>query len=139
MGNKERNTLREFFRFNLVGAINTFVSLMLYFGLVYIDVYYLFALVADYLFGIVFGFFMNKTYTFRIRERASVSMSLKMVYVYLLIFLLNIILLVVSVEMIGLNEYLGQITSFAVLVVVAFFAQKYYVFRIHDISVNQTD
>ena len=71
MDYQKRNTLREFVFFNLIGVVNTLLGLVIYFSLIYLGVYYLVALVIDYIYGITFSFFMNKTYTFRIVERGN--------------------------------------------------------------------
>ncbi len=129
MDYQKSNTLREFVFFNLIGVVNTLLGLMIYLSLVYLGTYYVVALVVDYVFGIIFSFFMNKRYTFRSTDRTSYVMFYKMIYVYVGMFFLNIILLTTTVEIFGMNEYLGQIISCGVLSVFTFFAQKLMVFR----------
>lgn len=133
MDYQKRNTLREFVFFNLIGVVNTLLGLVIYFSLIYLGVYYLVALVIDYIYGITFSFFMNKTYTFRIVERGGVNMFYKMICVYGLMFCLNVIFLSITVEIFRMNEYLGQIVSCGVLSIITFFLQKLIVFRNIDI------
>ena len=133
MDYQKRNTLREFVFFNLIGAVNTLLGLILYFLLIYLGVYYIVALVVDYIYGITFSFFMNKIYTFRIVERGGLVVFYKMICVYVLMFFLNLIFLFTTVEIFGINEYLGQIVSCGILSIFTFFAQKLIVFRKIDI------
>jgi putative flippase GtrA len=130
MDRKKTNSLIQFISFNIIGMLNTALAMGIYFLVVYLGGHYSFALFADYAFGICFGFFMNKHFTFRVRSGATVKMFSKMVFTYGLLFLVNLALLTCTVEFIGCNEYAAQIISFCCLMVVSFFVQKMFVFRV---------
>jgi hypothetical protein len=61
-----RNLVVQFLRFNIVGIINTALTYIIFSTLVLIGIPFYLALAADYTFGIVFSFFANKKFTFRI-------------------------------------------------------------------------
>lgn len=129
MDNKKRNSIREFFVFNLIGVITTLIGLALYFFLIYIGFNYIFALFIDYVFGIAFSFIMNKTYTFPLGASSSCIMFRRLICVYGVMFFLNIILLTCSVELFHMSKFIGQIVSCGLLAFLTFFLQKFIVFR----------
>lgn len=130
MDRKKTNSLIQFISFNIIGMLNTALAMGIYFLVVYLEGHYSLALFADYAFGICFGFFMNKRFTFRVQAQATVKMFAKMIFSYGLLFLANLALLACTVEFLALNEYLAQILSFCCLMVVSFFLQKLFVFRV---------
>jgi putative flippase GtrA len=129
MDSKKRNPLNEYVLFNIIGAINTLLGLVIYFSLIYTGVNYIAALIVDYIFGIVFSFILNKTYTFRMYTKVTRVMLFKMLSVYGLVFCLNLILLTIMVEFYLINIYLSQIISCGILSAFTFYSQKYFVFR----------
>ena len=130
MDDQKKSTLIQFVYFILIGGMNTLLTLAVYFILVYLGLHYSLALIADYIFGISFSFFMNKHFTFHVQERATAKMFSRMLLTYGFLFLGNIILLAACVEFFEFDEYLAQILSFGVLLVIAFLAQKLFVFHV---------
>ncbi len=130
MDHQKNSSLIQFVRFNIIGVLNVILTLALYFLLVSIGWHYVYALIAEYVFGICFSFFMNKRFTFQVQVRATKSMFGKMIVTYGLLFLGNLILLAFCVDILHINAYLAQLISFGILMFVAFFMQKFYVFRV---------
>ena len=129
MDSEKRNTLGQFVAFNLIGLANTLLGLLIYLWLTYIGVYYVAALVTIYILGIGFSFIMNKTYTFQINKTSGYSMIYKMICIYGLMFFLNIIVLFILVDIVHINQFLGQIVSCVVLSILSFLAQKFFIFK----------
>lgn len=129
MDHQEDHALKQFIRFNIIGVVNVILTLALYFLLIFLGWHHVLALTAEYAFGICFSFFMNKRFTFRIQSRATPAMFGKMIATYGLLFLGNLGLLVFFVDFLHVNPYLGQIVSFSILMFIAFFMQKLFVFR----------
>jgi hypothetical protein len=79
--------------------------------------------------GIVFGFIINKLFTFENKdEPVTVKQVAKYVVVYGFVFSINYSLLRLAVESYGYGQYLSQFVIFVVIVVPLFFVQKKYVF-----------
>ena len=123
-----RATLRQFLHFNVIGVVNTALAYGVYAGLVALGTGHYVALVADYAFGIVFGFFMNKRFTFAIKGRADRAMMGRMVLTYGTLLLFNLALLWVLVDHLHWNKYIAQALALAVVVVSSFATQKLFVF-----------
>jgi putative flippase GtrA len=124
-----RTALRQFLNFNIIGIVNTALAYGVYAGLVALGAGHYIALVGDYVFGIVFGFFMNKRFTFAVTARADWAMMGRMVLTYASLLLFNIALLWVLVDHFGWNKYLAQALALVVVVLSSFATQKLFVFR----------
>ncbi|HDQ41850.1 MAG TPA: GtrA family protein [Desulfonatronum sp.] len=129
MDHQKNRSLIQFIRFNIIGATNVALTTSLYFLLIYLGWHYVLALSADYAFGICYSFYMNKRFTFRVRTKASTAMFGKMLATYALVFAGNLVLLAFCVDVLGINPYLSQVLSYGLLMIVAFFMQKFFVFR----------
>ena len=126
---KNKTTLKEFVLFNIIGLINTLLTIILYFCLVYIEVHYLIALIIDYIFGIFFSYYMNRKYTFNYKFENKNYMFLKMLASYLLIFFINTVLLYFFIEELFINKYFSQVIAMFILIIIAFHLQKFFVFK----------
>src|SRR5690606_22283590 len=73
MGSKGRALIAELFRFHLVGAGTLVVGTLVFLGLVALGFGYTLALVGDYAAGILFSYYMNKTFTFRAQVASDVK------------------------------------------------------------------
>jgi putative flippase GtrA len=124
-----RPTIIQFLKFNLVGITNTFLAAVVYVIVAHLSGSYTLGLIADYAFGIVFGFIINKLFTFENKdEPVTVKQVAKYVVVYGFVFSINYSLLRLAVESYGYGQYLSQFVIFVVIVVPLFFVQKKYVF-----------
>jgi len=128
VGCKKRVSLIQFVKFNIVGIINTAVTYGIYSLLVFLGVYHQIAVVCDYSVGIVFSFFLNKHVTFKVKRKTSPSMMGRMVLSYVLILGVNMGLLWILVDSLGYNKYLSQLVALALVSILSFLAQKYFVF-----------
>ena len=86
------------------------------------------ALAIEYCLGVTFSFFANKRFTFGNREPVTLRMAAGMIGSYAVLLVLNMALLVLFVERAGLDRYLGQLAALAIVVTLAFLAQKLLVF-----------
>ena len=128
-----KNNLLQFISFNIIGLINTTLTTLLYFFLIYLEYNYITSLLFIYLLGVFFSFYMNKKFTFKYKSSSSLSLSLylylKMCLSYLFIFVINAALLYVFIERMLINRYLSQILAMFLLVIISFILQKFFVFK----------
>lgn|GEM_PF-2413249 len=96
---KNKYTLFQFIKFNIVGIINTFITYLIYTLLVLITNHHYFSLVIEYLAGIPITFLLNKKFTFKDTQKNYFIMLLKMTFCYLIVFCLNMGLLYLFVNM----------------------------------------
>lgn len=126
---KENETVIQFLRFNIVGILNTVITYIIYAVLVFSGAHYRVALISEYAFGTVFSFILNKIYTFNYNERASMYLFGKMVLTYVVIFFANLGILDFCIKTLHMNEYLGQLLTLMLIVLLSFVFQKLFVFR----------
>jgi putative flippase GtrA len=117
----------ELVKFNIVGIINTAITYGLYSLLVFLGVMDLVALCIEYPIGIFISFYLNKNVTFRFKQ-ATLYTFMKMVTVYIPSLAINFALLWFFTTYAGLNSYLAQFISLAIVTIASFFLQKHYVF-----------
>lgn len=130
MGSKRRTFVVELLRFHLVGAGTLLVGTAVFLGMVAAGFGYVPALVGDYAAGIIFSYFMNKKFTFRVKVKSDVLPLLVTVLAYLVTFLLNVLLLSIAVEHYQFNVVYAQVVIMLVLAIMNFLLLKFLVFGI---------
>lgn len=128
MGDQTKEALGQLVRYNLVGLVNTAAAYLLYALLIYLGIAYVWALTADYLFGMMLGFLLNKKFTFKHAGKTSPAMLGKMAVTVVLTYGANLATLWALVERAQLNEYLGQAIALVVVMACGFVGQKFWVF-----------
>jgi putative flippase GtrA len=123
-----KRILKQFIRFNMVGALNTLITYLIYSGLVFAGLHYQAALALEYSFGIVFSYVLNKRFTFAIRGSRDSRMFMRMLATYIPMLFLNAIALWLLVDRLGWNKYLGQAVALVVVAGLSFLAQRAFVF-----------
>ena len=128
MGSKGRALVAEFFRFHLVGAGTLVIGTLVFLVLVALDFSYALALAGDYAAGILFSYYMNKTFTFRAQVRSDVKPLAYTIAGYLVTFLLNLLLLSLAVEVFALHIVYAQVVIMLSLAAVNYLIFKFIVF-----------
>lgn len=128
MGSKGRALVAELFRFHLVGAGTLVIGTLVFLGLVALGFSYTTALVGDYAAGILFSYYMNKTFTFRAQVASDVKPLSYTVLGYAVTFLLNLALLALAVERFALPVVYSQLVIMLALALLNFGIFKFVVF-----------
>lgn len=115
-------------KFVVAGAINTIVTYSLYVTLIYAGLHYNLALTLEYLVGIVFGYLMNRHWTFSSHEATRYSFF-KYSATYVLVYFINLILLNLLVGLGLLGPILGQLMALGIATVASFLLQNFWVFK----------
>lgn len=117
------------YRFIVVGFLNTFVGLVVY--ALYLHIVnnsYLEALIISHIIGVAHSYLWNNKWTFQ-QERYNVKSALKFVSVYVVTFLINLFLLTILVDTIGMNKLIAQVIALFMTTLVSFIGHKYWSFR----------
>ena len=128
MGHKGRALVAELLRFHLVGAGTLVVGTVVFLALVAAGVGYVPALVGDYAAGILFSYFMNKEFTFRVKVESDVKPLSLTVLGYAATFALNVLLLAAAVEIYRLDVVWSQIVIMLFLAVMNYLMFKFLIF-----------
>ena len=124
--------LRQFkiTRFFIAGAFNTVFGYLLYVALIKLGLDYKLALFFDYLVGILCGYFLNRYWTFSgNKHRLS---FIKYIVLYIVIFLLNFLVLILSVDFLLLDPIYSQFFIIGIISLVSFAVQNTWVFGIKE-------
>ncbi|MES2626703.1 MAG: GtrA family protein [Pseudomonadota bacterium] len=132
MGSQGRTLVAELLRFHLVGVGTLLVGTAVFLGMVAAGFGYVPALVGDYAAGIVFSYFMNKKFTFRVKVKNDVVPLLVTVLTYVVTFSLNVLLLSVAVEIYTFNVVYAQVVIMLLLAIMNFLLLKFLVFGVFD-------
>jgi len=128
MGSKGRAFVAELFRFHLVGAGTLVIGTLVFLGLVASGCNYVLALSGDYAAGILFSYYMNKTFTFRAVVRSDMKPLAFTALGYVVTFLLNILFLAIAVEQLGLHVVYAQLVIMLVLAALNYVVFKFLIF-----------
>jgi putative flippase GtrA len=124
----ETINMRQFFKFALVGFINTAVFYGIYFALLQLGFNYVIALTVGTVVGIVNSYLWNKIFTFRVKKK-SLWESVKFFLVYGVQYLSNLLIIHICVSHIGISEELAGLLAISVGVFISYFGHKFWTFR----------
>jgi putative flippase GtrA len=130
VGSKGRTFVAELLRFQLVGVGTLLVGTAVFLGMVAAGFSYIPALAGDYAAGIIFSYFMNKKFTFRVKVTSDALPLLITALSYVVTFLLNVMLLSSAVETYQFNVVYAQVVIMLVLALMNFVLQKFLVFGV---------
>jgi putative flippase GtrA len=117
---------RKFVKFLLVGGFKTVSAYGVYLLLLWGGLHYNLALVGDYVFGILLGYRLNRSWTFADQGRTQGAFP-RYVSANVLAFLINALALNLAVE-VGMDPAIGQIPSLAIATIASYLLQRHYVF-----------
>ncbi len=116
-------------RFLFVGVLNLIVSYGIYFILLYLNIYYMLALLISSVIGIAHSFIWNKKWTFKSKGDVQKE-SIRFISVYGIAFLINLVILALFVEKMMFNPKIAQVFALSVVSIISFYGHKYWSFRL---------
>ena len=117
-------------RFFIVGASNTLLVYLLYVALIKLGLDHKLALFFDYLVGILLGYLLHRYWTFSgNKHRRS---FIKYIVLYIVVFLLNLLMLILSVDFLLLDPIYSQFFIIGIISLVSFAVQNTWVFGIKE-------
>lgn len=118
---------KRFLRFAAVGLVNTAASFLVYITLLQFQVFYIFASVIAYITGIGISYLLNTAFVFKSQKRKSTAY--KFVAVYLSALLINLSMLYLFVDILGINPVLGQILVTSAVLFYNYVLQSIWTFK----------
>jgi len=128
MDNKRKIFIKQFLSFNYIGLMTTALGFFIYIILLQLEFGYVIALIGDYLFGIIFSYFMNKKYTFKAKIESDFIGIGKTFITYLISFFLNLKLLDIFINIYLIDAIRAQVISSVFLAILNFFLFKIFIF-----------
>lgn len=123
--------IKLFLKFSLVGLSGVFVNLAVYSTLLYFDIYYLLAATISFIIAVTNNFYWNFIWTFKGKaEHKTVKRKYFDFFIISLInFLVNISLLKIIVDILGLDKIIGQILAIGITSILNFVGNYFITFR----------
>lgn len=125
--------LWQFIKFGIVGLSNTLISLAVYELCIAAGVHYLLADPIGLVVSVVNAYYWNNRVVFGDGQKKSFSHHVRMYFKSLAAyggaFVLNIVLLMVWVEIVGIPEWLAPFLNLMITIPVNFLVNKYWTFR----------
>jgi len=119
----------RFFKFGIVGVINTLVTLGVYYLLIYLGVNHMIANVIGYFMGSINGYLMSKLWVFGDKKKTVKESILKYYIIYGSSLLISTALLYLWVDILGISDKIAPILCLCVTVPYNFILQKLWAFR----------
>ena len=118
---------KQFFKFGIVGVINTVSSWLFYYPLVFIHVNYIIATTIAYILSSIIGYCLNNKWVFKkkIHDHNSV---IKYYVVYGSSYLINVGAMYLWVDVLHISKYLAPILTLLITVPYNFIFSKLWVF-----------
>ena len=126
-GPLKSKTLRQLFRYGMIGLLTNFLGYALYFFLTYLWSSPKLTMTVLYSAGALIGFFANRRFTFCHDGRIGVA-GMRYMFAQLLGYLLNLSLLVLFVDRLGFAHHLVQAVAIVVVAIFLFVLLRFFVF-----------
>lgn len=127
----KKRAVIQFFRFAIVGVINTLINLVALF--IFTDilgVYYLFSAVLAFLIANINSFIMNKSWTFNEKKwEKTGNKYVKFFIISIASLLINLVLLYFFTDILGVYYMFSQILAIAVALWINFLGNKLWTFK----------
>lgn len=130
LGNYTKKIFEQFIKFCCVGVMNTLISLLVYYGLLYGGTDYRFAYTLGFIASTCNAYFWNKKFIFVNKKDNSAKRTFLKVFIsYLSSYLLSLVLVTFLVECVHVPEWMAPIVKIVIIMPFNFLLNKFWVFR----------
>lgn len=131
---KIKEVVVQFIKFGAVGLSNTFISLAIYYLLVFLGCNYIVANTVGFIVSVLNAYYWNNKYVFKsdkeVVEKKSKVKKLAKVYIsYGITFLLSTALLYVMVDILHISEFIAPIINLCITTPLNFLLNKLWAFK----------
>ncbi len=120
--------IKQFFKFGIVGCINTFSSWIFYYSLLFLNVNYLIATTIAYILSSIIGFLLNKSWVFQ-KKVYDYKSIIKYYVVYGSSYLINIGCMYIWVDVLNISTLIAPILTLFITVPYNYIFSKLWVFK----------
>ena len=120
--------IKQFFKFGIVGCINTFSSWIFYYSLLFLKVNYLISTTIAYILSSIIGFLLNKSWVFE-NKVYNYKSIVKYYVVYGSSYLINISAMYLWVDVLNLSTLIAPILTLFITVPYNYFFSRIWVFK----------
>jgi len=117
-----------FFKFGVVGSLNTIIDFIVYTVLTAVGINYLLSQILSYSCGLLNSYFVNRKWTFKQKEKASLKEFGRFLAVNVVTLLLTLLLLHIFYRELGVNLLLSKLIVTAIGTIFNFIGTRLLVF-----------
>lgn len=123
-------SLKQFFKFSIVGVSNTIIGLAVYYCLIYLNINYVIANTMGFIISVLNAYYWNSKYVFgNIENRYFMNPIIKVIISYGLTYLVNTGFLLLTIEFFNISKYVGPIIILFITTPINFLLNKYWAFK----------
>ena len=122
-----KKNMKQFFKFGIVGCINTFSSWVFYYPLLFLGINYIVCTTIAYILSSIIGYLLNNKWVFK-KNTYDANSVLKYYAVYGSSYLINVLSMKLWVEVLGLSKVIAPILTLCVTIPYNFLFSKVWVF-----------
>lgn len=119
----------QFIKFSIVGASNTFISLGVYYLLIYLKLNYILANAIGFLLGVINSYFWNSRFVFRASNPDTKVVFLKTLVSSAVAFAIGTFTLYIMVDKIGISQTLAPIINLFITTPINFLLNKFWAYK----------
>jgi len=109
---KLKSLFIQFFKYGIIGGVNTLAFLAINYGLLFLGVHYILAYAVAFVVTVFSAFFFNRKFVFKPDEgKSKVKQLVKVFTVYLTTLFLGMGLLFLQVEIIGISDIVAPVLN----------------------------
>ena len=123
-----KNEIVKLIKFGMVGVLNTFNSLWIYYLLISFHSNYLLATILGYIISSIIGYFLNKIWVFKEKTKSKKSL-IRYYIVYLSSLGLNVLLMYLWVDCLNLSDKIAPILTLLITVPYNFIFSRLWIFN----------
>lgn len=127
--NKLVQILIQFFKFGLVGGINTLVSLAIYYLLVYLNTNFMVATVIGYIASSICGYLLNRIWVFQAQKTKIVKSALRYYIIYGASFLINMSCMYLFVNILAISKYVAPVLTMCITIPFNYIFSRIWIYK----------
>ncbi|MEI7667545.1 MAG: GtrA family protein [Erysipelotrichaceae bacterium] len=119
---------QQFFKFGLVGVLNTLIGLATYYLLVYLNIHYLIANAAGFMLSVINAYYFNSKYVFKVSQAKKGQSFIKSLVSYGSTFLISTLFLFIMVHQLGISDKIAPLINLCFTIPANYLLHKLWVF-----------
>ena len=121
--------VKQFIKFGIVGLSNTLISLVVYYGLIYFGINYIFANTVGFIISVVNAYYWNNKFVFKKSIEGNLKPMIKTFASYGTTFVLSTILLIAMVDYLNISNIIAPVLNLIITIPLNFLLNKFWAFK----------
>lgn len=123
------NLAKQFIKFGIVGLSNTFISLAVYYILIYLETNYIAANTAGFIISVLNAYYWNNKFVFKKSDEGNLKPIIKTFASYGTTFILSTVLLVIMVDYLSISNIIAPVLNLIITIPLNFLLNKFWAFK----------